>query len=279
MMRKKYIIIILFVFHFSLGAESMTFSECSDLARNIVTEIAREEYHNQCRDIVFSSAGVTEKTESEDGSIKVYGHHNLLFMHYPEDVDGEILEQEASLIGAEPGFEKINILKLDLEREWVTGIFDDREIKSFYYKIGGNMAATREFTVNSLADPKSVSSNKDYILIFFSDGKIEFYPKLAHKDGHNNLSKPIVLKEIQGPNTKLTDVVDGVVVGDDFFVYDKSEKKVFKFPISAQGDAAPTQTLDPGVLSSEVLKVEYSSSSGKILLVLSDGTTHEVAPE
>ena len=100
-----------------------------------------------------------------------------------------------------------------------------------------------------------------------------FFPKNVEDRGEHPHNRPMELKQIEGPTTNLTDVIDGVVVDDFLYVYDKAVNKVFQFPISAQGDLAPTKILDPGSLNSEVIKVKYSSFEGKILLILSDGLT------
>lgn len=264
-------LIVLMIFCFSANASEVTFETCSEQVSSIQLQTELEEFATNCSNIVFPKTSLLQRTQSEDGKVKAFGIDNFLFMQYTSVVNDQEILNEGALIGTQPSIEQVHRLKLDIPNERVIGLFNNNEIKSYRYKKSGNMLPIREFTPGDSHKVSSFSFSEVYMIVFYVDGRVSFYPKAAHTTGKYENTKPEVIKSVEGSSTRLSQLVDGVVVGDDFYVYDKAEHKVFKFPISAQGDVAPTQTLDPGELSSEVIKVDYSSSLA-IVLTLSDGT-------
>lgn len=205
---------------------------------------------------------------SNDGLVKVYGSHNLLFTEiYNSDEFGNLTLFNSHMTSGKQSA-LTNILAVDInESSLKTYVLNENNgqyyVFSYFYTDGGNNVPVRKLISSEITKATNIKINSNKKLMYViseSDSWVKVFNELADPDGPNDHNKTDLLQSLSGANTELINPKDITFSTDEVFILDND--RVLVFNISDDGDVSPKRIIlgtNTTLLSSQHIEINTNN--------------------
>lgn len=279
MMSKNIIFCIFLLSICSLSWAEVTIDHCLTTAEFNAHHLNPQVVPTECKNIVKNHAGIFERIQTSDGLYDVYGHKNMLYVDYYQEVDGQLSLVDSKLLaGDQTKLREIISLDLDEENKKIFILNRNHDTVSFaHYSLDfiGNVAPSRHYQSSEINGAVSfrvsTSDDKTYNLDY-QNAQIKVYNLHADPEGKNANNAINIQKSIAGVQTLLVSPVDLALSEQEIFVLDGD--RVLVFVKSAQGDVSPVRIIygDNTQLNSAKM-INLDLDANEILIFNGDGQT------
>ncbi|MCO4754399.1 MAG: hypothetical protein KC478_07940 [Bacteriovoracaceae bacterium] len=278
---KNGLFILLLFMSSNLLANQAEIDTCNSQAQLYGQPSGGSQINGTCYDLFNSSAELKNKDISEDSSLEVFGHGNIIFTRY---FDGT-LTHKYNHAGDQTRLDgTIHHLHLDVTNNRIIGLIGNtKAIYTWKINEGGNLAPTGRLTNTTAIDSATAVSldevNAQLIVIHSADAKLTFYNQLACVDGKSIEHQFDIKRTLSGANTNFVTPVDAIVSTSrsELYVIDSNLNQILVFNANASGDVAPIRSIDVTGLGT-VVKIDYLPTSDKLKVTDSTGTSAEFNP-